>query len=139
MSFPTHQPLEDALVHAPRSFCNVNQMLFWMRDELIRDTPFRYADVYNLVEKLEDLDPVRFKYHHRTVCTMLSWFKNVGLLHVLDDYERDPAQHLYMWSSYYKRRLRVVHRLDGPSSTITEQLEKLLRGLNSDSALQDKK
>lgn len=104
-SFDTYITLEEALALAPERFVNSHQVLFWIRDTLVRDTPFRYEDIYQLVRDLDELAPGGFEWSGHTLRKTLSWFKRSGHIKVMDDYHKDPSQHVYIWTLYYQRRL----------------------------------
>lgn len=99
-----HIEYETAVELAPEHFANIHQVLLWVRDVLIRDTPFRYQDVYEVLSELSSLDVEgRFKYNQNTTRKVLSWFKRQGRLVVLDDFHSRPSEYVYMWYSYYHR------------------------------------
>jgi hypothetical protein len=135
MTLPTYVTPEKALERAPEHFVNSHQVLFWMRDEMIRDTPFCYSDVYDLMVELSELDPQRFDFSPDTLRKVLSWFKRVGHIRALDTEHSDPSRHVYMWSSYYDRRLRWVRsqRSEPAPSTAQDALEDALEDLLSES------
>jgi len=133
MTMPTYVTLERALERAPRHFVNSHQVLFWMRDELIRDTPFCYSDVYGLMVELDEIRPGRFDFSPHTLRKVLSWFKRVGHITPLDTEHSDPSRHVYMWTSYYTRRVGWVRSRrrgrDHARSRTLEALDEVLGDL----------
>jgi hypothetical protein len=104
--FPVSTPYAEALKHAPKHLVNTNQILLWVRDTFMRDTPFSYRDVYEVFQELESYDPGRFTYTRENLRQVLSWFKRSGQIYTLDDHHTLPEDYVYLWTAYYKRHTR---------------------------------
>lgn len=124
--FPTIVPYEQGLRDSGEpTFPNAHAYLLWIRDTYIRDTPFRYRDVQEIHEELQDLRPGRYYYQWQSLQKIMRWWRQRGIIKVLDQRDAHPRDHTLMWTAYYKRRMEDVER--GSSSRPSKVREELAK------------
>jgi len=133
MSFPTKVEYEEGIVDAGEPvFENAAAYLLWLRDTYIQDTPFKYGDVEEIHEEVQELRPDLYYYKWVSVRNHLRLLIKQGAITVLDGHEALPQNHMLMWTCYYQKRILEVRSSTGRVAASQRYLRRVLELLSSD-------